>query len=400
MKKNLMIFAASTMLLFAACNKEEVSGNGYTINGNKITFGMGMQSSDDKQGFHGSQKKVFFSSTDQIYVNGLQYDVDPVADPDVPGTNDNYSSQARVTCDLATDGRYEFMYPYHTLQHSGSNYTATFPANVQALDGNINNMMDASIIAQGRSESVPIIPMYFVIPNINQFNGNVVLKNTVAFLAPNILYGDLWANKVFKPLTDITYDAQQQIARPIIHLLDGRIKANFRLTGAATLVADADDPIMVYDNPLGSDEWDVVRFRFPNGAQLDAGQENYKLAGMIPIAPVINPENGPAPERKMRIAFTMTVQLPSATSTNLETYYMCYMSEVSTLRDGTELLRNTRNDLRVNFNENRCTYTDGLDNYTTNRGGEIVFQGGNKLFISNSQSAINTWMQNNIDTNF
>ena len=56
MKKSLMVLAASAVILFAACNKEE--NNGYTINGDQITFGVGsgIPQDEGKQSFSGRFK--------------------------------------------------------------------------------------------------------------------------------------------------------------------------------------------------------------------------------------------------------------------------------------------------------------------------------------------------------
>jgi len=392
MKKSLMVLAASTMLLFAACNKED--NNGYTINGDKITFGMSMDNAQDqgKQALHGDYKMIYFTTGDQIFVNHTPYAVFPQADPEDESTNNNYSYSAHVTANISDNGRYDFMYPYGVLQYDGTDYTATFPNNVQALNGATSNMFDNSIIVDPDYSVLPIWPMYFGIEDIEHFSGRVILKNTCAFISPTFTYGAAWANKVFKPITGVTYGPNA--SSPVMNIYDARMKSNIPLYGAAKLnYSNPQNPVMQITSAMPASGYQVLAFTAPANARIIEGngeQEQVNVAGIVPIAPANN-ENA----KSFEFSFTFTADLPVATAdggTTTRTFYMFFRTIPMTTT--APIVRNNRYWMEVNFQTypySTVTYTDGLEAYTTNKGGEIQFPNGT-LYISSDMNAVNTYI--------
>ena len=393
MKKSLMVLAASTMLLFAACNKED--NNGYTINGDKITFGMSMDDAQDqgKQAFHGPYKMIYFTEGDQIFVNHTPYAVVPQADPDMVGTTNTYSHLAHVTANISEDGRYDFMYPAGVLQYDGTNYTATFPNNVQALNGAMSNMFDNSIIVDPDYSVLPIWPMYFGIEDIENFSGRVILKHACAFISPNFTYGPSWANKVFKPITGVTYDGAT-VACPEMYIYDARIKSNIPLYGPARLnYSNPQNPVMQITGAMPASGYQVLAFTAPANARIAEGngqQEQLNVAGIVPIAPAENDNS-----KSFEISFTFTADLPVATAdggTTTRTFYMFFKTNPTTTY--APIKRNNRYWMEVNFQtlgNSTVTYTDGLEAYTRNKGGEITF-GNGTLYISSDMNAVNSYI--------
>lgn len=382
-----MIFAASTMLLFAACNKEE--NNGYTINGDKITFGLSMDDPQDqgKQAFYGRYKIVYFTEGDQIYVNNTPCNVMPQADPDWTGTTNAFSPYARVTADVSATGRYDFIYPAAVLQYDGTNYGATFPSMIQALSGYNNNMLDETLIRL-EGDELPIWPMYYGIDDLNNVSGQIVLKNACAFLSPNFTYGPNWANKVFKPITGVQYG--EDIACPDMNIYDGRIKSNIKLYGDAVLdYTNMNNPLMVVTDNMPAGGYQVLRFTSPQGSTITESVSNNEIlnvAGLIPIAPF--EDSTTTKSFQMAFSFYLTLDVLNADSTVTPTmYYLCFISDTNTtIRP---IYRNHRYWMEINFQtlgNTTVTYEDGLENYTTNKGGLIHFGNGDLYVTSNLQN--------------
>lgn len=377
MKKSLMIFAASTMLLFAACNKEE--SNGYTINGDKITFGLNMDDtqSSDKQTFAGNYKQIWFNSNDQIYVNQVAYNVVPQVSEDYFESTTSVSPLAKVTASISADGRYDFVYPANAIQFDGTNYTATFPAQVQALNGATFNTFDNNLIRLVGDE-LPIWPMYYGITDIANQHNRIVLKNACAFLSPVFIYGPNWANKVFAPLTGVSYGANSPC--PNFYLHEGRIMSNIKLHGAAHLdYSNMNQPIMVVDDAMPTSGRQVVLFTAPANQTIRENQNNTEvqnIAGIIPIAPA---QNFDTKNFRMAFSFWTNLEIPASdgVAAHTETIVMCFVTNASETTN--PIMRNNRYAMEVNFQtlgENFGGYEGGLDTYVQNRGGIIHFGNG------------------------
>lgn len=312
MKKNLMILAASTMLLFAACNKEE--GNGYVINGNKITFGVGVDAPqmDGKQAYYGVDGRIFFTSGDQMFVNNTAYAVMPQTSDQARYSHytNSWSGLAKVTSEVSENDAYEFIYPASIFNYRNDRYEATFPNQIQLVNPAANN--DFSVPPAYVNDNHPIWPMYFNIPDLQQFGGNIVLKNTTAFLCPTFQYTANWASEILAPVAtqiagqDVYYNADN--AAPALTLLEGGIMSNIPLYGDAYLnTTTPSAPVMtmlpnsntsLYNLTFGA-AGNVQVFDNPSATHSDQ-------VGLIPVAPT----DANAPETKsikMWAHFTTTI---------------------------------------------------------------------------------------------
>ncbi len=285
-----MVLAASTLILFAACKKEE--NKGYTVNGDKITFGVGMDSrtDDGKQSFNGEYKRIYFTSGDQMFVNNAQYSVIPMASPEnFPGSTNEFSPAGRVTVDVNPSGSYNFIYPAAIFNENAGVYTATFPAEVNLLNGNaVNN--EFSLIPE---DLRPIWPMALGIEDIATFYGDVILKNAVAFLSPNFIYGPAWCNVAFSRFTGVTYGTVGDVTTPcpVLTVKDVVIRSSRKLTGEATLNMDSPEfPKMVMNGTLSGNARDVVVCHSPENTIITenngTNQELLNIAGILPVAPM------------------------------------------------------------------------------------------------------------------
>jgi hypothetical protein len=341
MKKSLMVLAASAVILFAACNKEE--NNGYTINGDQITFGVGsgIPQDEGKQSFSGRFKRVYFTTGDQMYVNGVAYPVRPQQSANATGSTGNFSPFAKVTVTASSTGSYDFVYPVNTMNPGTNGYTATYPAGVQALNGNaLNNDLNAPT-RSARYFAQPIWPMYANLASIDDFNGQIMMLNTCSFISPEVVYGPGWANEVFSELTGETYGDGTPC--PVLNFNDGRIRSNIQLNGPAHLdVSDPTWPVMVMDAPDASYEANPYEIYFAahEGAVVTDGTEavgeTQNIAGIIPIAPI---ENRSAKQFRMFLGLNTTI--------NGTTYYLLFRSNTATRTGSME--RNLRYFLSVNM---------------------------------------------------
>lgn len=379
MKKSLMIFAASTIVLFAACNKEE--NKGYTINGDKITFGVGVTDPQDegKQTYSGSDRLIFFNAGDQIDVNGTVYSVNPIATSNYAGSTNTNSPVANVTCNIAADGAYAFTYPANIFTNEGGVYRATYPKTVLALNGFNTTNIDAI-----REAIRPIWPMYYRIPDVSNFHNMVELKNASAFLSPAVLYGPSWANVVFGPLTGATYgevEGQAYNPCPTMNILDGVIYSSLKLHGVATLnTTDNENPIMVMNETV-SGRYDTLSWGAPANTviqeDVSSQQEHVTIVGIIPIAPV---ENMASKTFKMAVSLNATI--------DGQTYYMLYVTDEKTTRNA--LMRNNRYFMNFDFQSvgtgltPNYTYEGGVQNYVDNNGGHISFDNHGDLYVCNN----------------
>lgn len=410
MKKSLMIFAASSMLLFAACNKEE--NNGYTINGDQITFGVGMDSdqTDGKQSFNGEYKKIYFTTGDQMLINGNLATVNPVANNRYPGSSAAFSPLARVTTGVSANGSYDFMYPAtdFTIDENGV-YNAYFPQRVQALSGNAANN-DFSLIDANLK---PLWPMYAGIEDINSFNSRqVLMRNACSWLSPSFIYGPAWANFVFGPLTGLTYGSNDEngtrISCPTMTVINGLIISNHKVWGSAHLdYSDRIAPKMVMDDVFNGEVemFDTINFASPANALVVEGynsqtsNEMMNVAGIIPVAPM---QYG---AKKFGVVSCFVVTLPIDVDGEVvdTPVYVAFASNVKAV--DTEIERNKRYMLETNFqtvdgDESEATYMNGTaERYAAavldGEGAEIQLTNG-VLYLSTSADNANRYVRVNV----
>ena len=350
MKKYSMIFAACAMVLFAACNKEEEKA--YTVNGDMVTFNMGMDviQNNDKQSYNGEQKRIFFTSDDQVIVNGTVCDVTPYPSH-IVGSNSTWSNRAKVTVPMAANNQYDFYYPaavYNDLSSSkvSFGYGSTFPEEVVMLNGAQRN--DISTWTNGM---VPVWPMYFRIPDLNNFSGIPEILNAVSFISPAITYGPAWCNEAFAPVTGAANFTNENC--PTLYVTDVIVTSSENLAGDAYLNnSNPNNPKMVlYDNEAttivchaqgaNQGEQGAAQVTATTGAS-STSQEVINVLGIVPIPPM---ENLDSKSWQMQVYFHVDL-IPEGETTPVTYYYVFTTNEV---QQSDPLMRSKRNWLQVNF---------------------------------------------------
>lgn len=401
-----MVLAASALVLFAACKKEEVN-KGYTINGDQITFGVGLAAPQDneKQSYNGQEFRIYFTTNDSMIINGNHCVVIPEVLPQeistLPGTTTAFSPYARVTTTLSA-GAYDFYYPAKIFStNEAGQYTATFPNDVRCLNMDLeNNHFDSIIPTQDEqghwimSSGRPVWPMYYHINNLAT-DGNVVLKNTTAFLTPRIEYGPEFANKVFGPIYNAVYTVENC---PAITIWDGYVRTDSKITGPAHLdVTNPSNPTMVMDGQLNQGEYDVLHFDLEDNVGIVNPSQNQsmRMLGMFPI-----PASSELAERAWQMAVTITANVGG------EWYYMIFRTIIG--HQESIMLRNWRYNLNLNLQSlNRFAFqdndghtyvnydTDYLTKIANNQLAHIQFKNGD-LYITKDIHVLDAWRNQNI----
>ncbi len=361
MKKTFILLAASAMLL-AACNKEEIT-NGYTIQGDKITFGVGVDNiqGEGKQSFNSNYGRIWFDSCrgdrrdEQMLVNGTACPVVPVASSSYPGSSASHSPLATVTADLSASGAYDFVYPAHefTLDANG-HYIATFGDQVftPLCNGSTYQILDNDYTAADC-----LWPMYAGIADLSSFSGRVQLRNACAFLSTRFNYGPQWANVVFAPLTGVTYGTSNTC--PSMTPLVSVFISNHKLSGSAHLdCTNPNHPVMVMDQTVAPGMRDALAamtlrdygYTITENIASTNGNANgtTNITHIAPIAPIENDD-------------TKTFKVVTITSAYLdntrETIYLVFVSNESSTTS--QIKRNYQYMLDINF----ATAADGTFTY-------------------------------------
>jgi hypothetical protein len=218
---------------------------------------------------------------------------------------------AKVTSEVSENDAYEFIYPASIFNYNNNRYEATFPNQIQLVNPSANN--DFSVPPAYVNDNHPIWPMYFNIPDLQQFGGNIVLKNTTAFLCPSFQYTASWAAEILAPIAtqiagqDVYYGADNPA--PALTLLEGGIMSNIPLYGDAYLnTTTPSAPVMtmlpnsntsLYDLTFGA-AGNVQVFDDPTRAHVDQ-------VGLIPVAPTRNTNAPETKTLKMWAHFTTTL---------------------------------------------------------------------------------------------
>lgn len=391
MKKTLITMAACGVLLFAACEK----GNKgyYTIEGDRITFDIAADAPNegDKRAFSGEMKRIFFTTGDQMYVNGEVCNLYPFAT--VIGGNSSFSPGARVSATLSADGSYEFVFPATDVAPDAAGaYWAELPKNVIGVNG-----------AQRRNDfcsdgtyDAPVWPLYYKVSDLDE-EDDVVLRSACAFISPLINYGPNWSRKVFRPITGGDYGApvtnDSVVPSPVINVENGWIFSDgMDLCGEGIInVADPAYPIFQTVNSTESNR--CIAFRAPaNTTVIDnvvnaTGQEVRNVVGIIPVPPA---ENNAVKKFKIYVNANVTL--------NGTTYYMTYITKWKGREDVPVVVwRNHRYFLGMNWEtlkvnempDNACYAAGSAEAYvaaiSTTTGGKLEFAGGD-LYVYDSKA--------------
>ncbi len=382
-------------MLLAACNKEE-SGNGYTIQGDKITFGVGMDNiqGEGKHCFNGAYNGIWFEIGDYMLINNEYCAVSPIASSSYPGSSFSLSPLVSVTADISASGAYDFVYPAVFTRDANGQYKASFPSSA------FFPLFDGLTYADNNT-SYYLWPMYAGITDLATFHGRVQLRNACAFLSPRFSYGPDWANVVFAPLTGVTYGTSNTC--PSMTPIASVFISNHKLWGSAHLdYTNPNHPVMVMDSTVAPGMRDTLfaatyhdygytiteNIASPNGNA--NGTTN--ITHIAPIAPI---ENGDT--KTFKVATVTYAYLENTR----ETIYLVFVSNESSTTS--QIKRNYQYMLDINF----ATATDGTFTYLPNEtshtaeayaaavrgsnGATIQFSNGT-LFVTNDAEVDNSYM--------
>lgn len=350
MKKYTVILAAFAMLAFAACNKEQEKG--YSLNDNgtvNFTIGCTAPENNAKQSFNGERMRIFFTSNDQIMVNGQTYDVNPKP-TSVAGTNNTMSNRASVmNVPNSTDYAFYFTAATYTVRANGE-YEVNMLPEVNLLGNGVSNPFDAD------NQAWPMYA-YWNQPLEDLTENGIMLLNAVGVISPTVIYGPEWCDAAFATLAGVTsFNASECPELRVNHVV---IKSNQKLTGTATLnTTNPNNPYIVMDGTLSAGELDQVICHVTNPQNMipTAGEQQVlNVIGNLPIAP-----NVWQPTYQMDLYLEVVI--------NGTTYY--YMFETNTVTHNFATARSMRDWLAVNFQ------TVGNELPAPNADGSITFGNG------------------------
>ncbi len=377
MKKTFILLAASAMLL-AACNKEEsTSENGYSIQGDKITFGVGMDNiqGEGKHYFDAAYNGIWFENEDSMLVNGTACAIRPIASTGYPSSSDTCSPIASVTAGLSASGAYDFVYPANRFSiGNNGQYETTFPTNIA---DDYNGYVD-------EGSYKPLWPMYAGIADLATFHGTLRMRNACAFLLPHFNYDSEWANVVLSPYTGLRYTTLdpewanahlsqytgvQYSSCPNITCRGIRIFSNQKLRGPAHLdCSNPNYPIMVMDETIADDEREFIECGCNSDQPLSIscntanGNGATNIGGIFPIAPR---ENNDA----------KTFRVKTFISTSEPRLYMVFSSNESATTS--QIKRNNQYLLDVNFaTATNYTYMPSGNTHTAEAYATTIRNGG------------------------
>jgi hypothetical protein len=288
MKKYFAILAVSSLIVFAGCKKENTN-QAYSIEGNKIVMNIaGELPTDDatKQSWNGERLRIFFNSGDQININGVDYSLSCYPS-NIPGTSTAASNYARVTCDLA-DAYYMF-YPanIYTVTPDNSTTPATYAATV-AMPAEVSLINNNAMVNFATMNDVPVWPLYTYLDDAalhptttgatTDDGARFELKNAVAIAAPQIRYGQEWAEIVFGD----TYATPEDC--PTLYVTDVVITADQVLNGAATLnTANPAAPYIVMDATATDNTNNKIVCHLDNAMEITAQAGVNQMLGNVAV---------------------------------------------------------------------------------------------------------------------
>ena len=354
MKKYLVMLAASSLLVFAGCQKESAQ-KPYTIEGNQVVFniaGEAPSNSNDKQTINGGQY-LFFNTGDQILINGVASTASCYRYNSLG--SDAVSPYAKVVAATADD--YTFYYPAQLFTEGdvAGQYIVNMPNHVSLVPN--SSMYNFAGLAYA-----PAWPLYAYIsaadmetPTEATTTGEGTLfqlKNTYAVLCPAIDYSFAWANQVFGANWETDAECPQ------LHVTNIVIYANKQITGPATINAtDPTAPVLEMSTELTSG-YDKVICDLDGEFVLNADVNITRYLGNVSIPPL------PA-----RTEFKANIYFYVVNADNSRTYYK-YESKKVLPRDACErtykdnMKFNWKNAVLVNDPNNPITITSQATPFT------------------------------------
>ena len=360
MKKYTVILAVFAMFAFSACNKEE---KGYTVNDNgtiNFTIGTDEFENTDKQAFSGERYRIFFTSGDQIMVNGNVCDM-TVLPTTVAGLPSNVSNKARINNVVPSSSDYKFYFTAatYTVRTDGS-YEVNMLSEVNLLGNGLSAAFDNNNQAW---------PMYAECEDLTTIGENgIKLLNAVNVFAFNFRYGTEWAAAAFGTIAGVESFTPEQL--PQVYVTELVLKADTKLTGTATLLQHPTNPRIVMDNTLAAGELDQITMHVTNPQVLSpyfsdatGGNAVNNVVGNLPLAPTSG---------------NVTYQLDVYFYAVINGVTKYYKFETVPYFDEYPNLRNRRDEVRVNF------HIVGDDPAVVNADGSITFENGTLSAPSNT----------------
>ena len=333
MKKYLVMLAASSLLVFAGCQKESTQ-KPYTIEGNQVVFniaGEAPSNDNEKQTINGG-KFLLFNTGDQILINGVESTVSCYRYNN--SGSDAVSPYAKVVAAVADD--YTFYYPAQIFTEGdvAGQYVVNMPNHVSLVPN--SSMYNFAGLAYA-----PAWPLYAHItaaemetPTAATTTGEGTLfqlKNTYAVLVPAIDYSFTWANQVFGGNWETDDDCPQ------LHVTNVVVYANKKITGPATINAtDPTAPELQMSTALASG-YDKIICDLDGELVLNADVNITRYLGNVSIPPL------PA-----RTTFKADIYFYIINADNTRTYYK-YSSKTATSTFPS--LRTNKDYMKFNFKD-------------------------------------------------
>lgn len=283
MKKYVVLAAAIAMVAFAGCKKEE---NGLVT----LTIGVENPVSMDKQSYQPELTSVMFNRLDEMFVNGVSYEVVPLNNDENDFTTDDISFKGQIRVDPTTVNGSAFLavYPSMTAQgyglgYDGEYYTCEFLTEPYMVSDIVRGT--DGVAFDGFSYNPWPLATYYTCGHCVLEDGRFFLRNTVATLCPSVLYGTAWYNAFADQFGLVRVNNPSEL--PQITISKVVIESsNAPLTGSA-YIADlyTDEPYCVIDGNMGYEidayADDSYAYAYTFGYQYDI-----RYCGEIPVAPI------------------------------------------------------------------------------------------------------------------
>ena len=353
MKKYLVMLAASSLLVFAGCQKESAQ-KPYTIEGNQVVFniaGEAPSNDNEKQTINGG-KFLLFNTGDQILINGVESTVSCYRYNN--SGSDAVSAYAKVSAATADD--YTFYYPAQVF--TAGDVAGEFIVN---MPNHVSLVPNSSMYNFAGLAYAPAWPLYAHItaaemetPTAATTTGEGTLfqlKNTYAVLVPAIDYSFTWANQVFGGNWETDDDCPQ------LHVTNVVVYANKKITGPATINAtDPTAPELQMTTALASG-YDKIICDLDGELVLNADVNITRYLGNVSIPPL------PA-----RTTFKADIYFYIINADNTRTYYK-YSSKTATstfpsLRTNKDYMKFNFKDAIINDPANPITITSQATPFT------------------------------------
>lgn len=260
MKKITFLAAAVAMLAFASCNKNEDQV--------ALKFGAETYTSAEKQAYQNN--KVFFTAGDQVYINNVPTDVNPIGD----------GSRGTIWCAASTTGYHA---NYGDVRYENDQWKTTFKSNVTLIP------MEGNTVISSIHQPWPMSGY------IAEATETLLFKHNVGLLAPSIKYGMPFAESMFGAGMPFAVDSWDGQTLPTLTVSKVELISNtIKLTGDAHLIgANGNAPRMQMDaDPMGANMSanDMITCTFANAAGYTVtpsatdGEIGYRM-GLVTIAP-------------------------------------------------------------------------------------------------------------------